>query len=87
MGAKRARVTRPAPNVEIIVRQYYNPFFVLDPITDALVGELDEAIAGVGDFGTSPHGERIHRFQQPGPAAAGHGADECLSADSHVPGR
>lgn len=33
-----------APNAEIIVLQYYNPFYVADPATDALALELDTSI-------------------------------------------
>jgi lysophospholipase L1-like esterase len=35
---------KAAPNAEIIVLQYYNPFYVADPTTDALAMALDASI-------------------------------------------
>jgi lysophospholipase L1-like esterase len=39
-----ASLRAAAPNAEIIALQYYNPLFVVDPASDAVIGALDEAI-------------------------------------------
>ena len=42
-----AALHKASPSSEIIVMTYYNPFFVQDASTDALVSALDNEIAGI----------------------------------------
>lgn len=56
-----------APNAEIIVLQYYNPFYVLDPTTDAIVAALDASIAGAAASARSRVANAFAVFNNPSP--------------------
>lgn len=56
-----------APDAEIIVLQYYNPFYVVDPATDAAVAALDASIAMAAASAGSRVANAFAVFNNPSP--------------------
>ena len=58
-----------SPSSEIIVMTYYNPFFVEDPSTDALVSSLDNEIAAIAKAQDTRIAETFVPFNRTGDEA------------------
>ena len=55
-----------SPSSEVIVMTYYNPFFVVDPSTDALVQEMNAEIAAIASSRRLPVADMFSAFNRSG---------------------
>jgi lysophospholipase L1-like esterase len=74
-----SELRKAAPNAEIIVLQYYNPFYVVNPATDALAVALDASIGTAAGSAGARVANAFAVINDPSPPApATEFTDVCL---------